>query len=118
MAETATLQQTTPILLSDRAAREIKKIMTTKQIPDGFGLRVGVRGGGCSGMSYILGFDKKRDHDMAFDIEGIPVYMDKRHGLYLMGTTVDYHDGLQARGFTFNNPNATQTCGCGSSFSA
>ncbi len=92
--------------------------MTTKDIPAGYGLRVGVKGGGCSGMSYILGFDKQRDQDAAYEIDGIPVYMDKRHGLYLMGVTVDYHDGLNARGFTFENPNATATCGCGSSFSA
>ncbi len=107
-----------PIALSDSAAREIRKIMQTKQIPDGYGLRVGVKGGGCSGMSYVLGFDKEREFDQAFDLAGIRVYVDKRHGLYLLGTTVDYHDGLNARGFTFDNPNATQTCGCGSSFSA
>jgi iron-sulfur cluster assembly protein len=114
---TQTLPQT-PITLSSRAAEEVHKIMTTKNVPDGYGLRVGVRGGGCSGMSYILGFDKKRDQDMTFDIDGIPLYVDKRHGLYLMGTTIDYHDGLNARGFTFDNPNATETCGCGASFAA
>lgn len=110
--------QQAPIQLSDRAGQEIKKIMTTKSIPEGYGLRVGVRGGGCSGMSYVLGFDKKREHDLEYDLDGITVFLDKRHGLYLMGTTVDYHDGLNARGFTFNNPNATSTCGCGSSFAA
>lgn len=107
-----------PVELTPRASSEIKHIMATKEIPEGFGLRVGVRGGGCSGMSYILGFDKRREHDLAFEIEDIPVYMDKRHGLYLMGTRIDYHDGLNARGFTFENPNAAATCGCGSSFSA
>jgi iron-sulfur cluster assembly protein len=107
-----------PVTLSDSAAREIRKIMQTKKIPDGYGLRVGVKGGGCSGMSYVLGFDKQREYDQAFDLDGIPVFMDKRHGLYLLGTQVDYHDGLNARGFTFDNPNATKTCGCGSSFSA
>lgn len=114
----ATTTTPAPIALSEQAGREIRKIMTTKQIPEGYGLRIGVRGGGCSGMSYILGFDKKREHDAAFVIDEIPVYIDKRHGLYLMGTTVDYHDGLDARGFTFDNPNATTTCGCGSSFAA
>lgn len=107
-----------PVLLSTQAAAEVQKIMSTKDIPEGYGLRVGVRGGGCSGMSYVLGFDKMREHDAKFDVDGIPVYIDKRHGLYLMGTTIDYHDGLNARGFTFENPNATQTCGCGSSFAA
>jgi iron-sulfur cluster assembly protein len=119
MAETLTqTAPKAPVMLSAQAASEVQKIMTTKDIPEGYGLRVGVRGGGCSGMSYVLGFDKMREHDVQFDVEGIPVYIDKRHGLYLMGTTIDYHDGLNARGFTFENPNATQTCGCGSSFAA
>ncbi|ARA94745.1 MAG: iron-sulfur cluster assembly accessory protein [Bacteroidetes bacterium] len=119
MADSATrTMPRAPIMLSERASREIRKIMATKDIPEGYGLRVGVRGGGCSGMSYILGFDKQREHDAAYEIDGIVLYMDKRHGLYLMGTTIDYHDGLNARGFTFDNPNATQTCGCGSSFAA
>ncbi|NBC86080.1 MAG: iron-sulfur cluster assembly accessory protein [Bacteroidetes bacterium] len=107
-----------PIEMSSTAAQEIRKIMRTKKIPDGYGLRVGVKGGGCSGMSYVLGFDKQREHDSEFDIDGIPVFMDKRHGLYLMGTMIDYHDGLDARGFTFDNPNATETCGCGASFAS
>jgi len=116
MPEVAVEKSAAPIALSHRAAVEIKSIMQSKQIPEAFGLRVGVRGGGCSGMSYILGFDKKREHDLSFEIDGIALYIDKRHGLYLMGTTVDYHDGLDARGFTFDNPNAATTCGCGSSF--
>ncbi|MCZ6705836.1 MAG: iron-sulfur cluster assembly accessory protein [Bacteroidetes bacterium] len=107
-----------PILLTSRAHSEIRRIMSEKEIPDGYSLRVGVRGGGCSGMSYILGFDRQREQDLEFEVDGIVVFMDKRHGLYLMGTTLDYHDGLDARGFTFENPNATATCGCGSSFSA
>ena len=87
-------------------------------MPDDFRLRVGVRGGGCSGMSYVLGFDRIRDHDIEFSVDGIDVFMDKRHGLYLLGTTLDYKDGLESRGFSFENPNATAKCGCGSSFSA
>lgn len=114
----ATTAKKAPIRISDQAAQEIQKIMNNKEVPEGYGLRVGVKGGGCSGMSYVLGFDRKREHDRAFEVSGIQVYMDKRHGLYLLGTTVDYHDGLDARGFTFENPNATQTCGCGSSFAA
>ncbi len=117
-----------PVTLTDRAAAEVRRIVANKQIPAHFGLRVGVKGGGCSGMSYVLGFDKARDHDLTFHLDApaadgtagdpITVFMDKRHGLYLMGTTVDYHDGLDARGFVFDNPTATSTCGCGSSFSA
>jgi len=105
-----------PIEITDQALVEIKKILTTKDIPEGYGLRVGVKGGGCSGMSYVLGFDKKRDFDQEFEISEVTVYMDKRQGLYLLNTRVDYHDGLDARGFIFENPNATSTCGCGSSF--
>ena len=112
-----------PVKLTDRAAAEVRRIVANKQIPSHFGLRVGVKGGGCSGMSYVLGFDKAREHDLTFEVDGaagdpITVFMDKRHGLYLMDTVVDYHDGLDARGFVFENPNATSTCGCGSSFAA
>jgi iron-sulfur cluster assembly protein len=107
-----------PIIMTDRAADEIRRIIATKEIPEDYALRVGVRGGGCSGMSYILGFDRHRDQDLQFELDGISILMDKRHGLYLMGTTLDYQDGLDARGFTFDNPNATATCGCGSSFAA
>ena len=107
-----------PVRLSPRAHLEVTRILDSKTIPEGYGLRIGVRGGGCSGMSYILGFDKLREHDITFDANGVVLYIDKRHGLYLMGTTIDYHDGLNARGFVFDNPNATQTCGCGSSFAA
>ncbi len=119
MPETATqTASNAPVSMSPTAAGKIRKIMQTKKIPEGYGLRIGVKGGGCSGMSYVLGFDKQREHDQEYEVEGISVFIDKRHGLYLMGTTVDYHDGLNARGFTFDNPNATETCGCGSSFAA
>ncbi|MEL6443993.1 MAG: iron-sulfur cluster assembly accessory protein [Bacteroidota bacterium] len=118
VAPAKTKKRPNPVILSDRASTEVKKIIANKQIPDGYGLRVGVRGGGCSGMSYILGFDKQKEHDLQFEQDGVAIFMDKRHGLYLMGTTVDYHDGLDARGFVFENPNATETCGCGSSFGA
>src|SRR5688500_18821127 len=107
-----------PVRLTDRAAAEVRRIVANKQIPADYGLRVGVKGGGCSGMSYILGFDRRREHDLEFQEHGLTVYMDRRHGLYLMDVTIDYHDGLDARGFVFDNPNATQTCGCGSSFAA
>lgn len=79
-------------------------------------LRIGVKGGGCSGMSYILGFDKKEDNDKSFEIEGIPCVMNKAHELYLAGIEIDWEDGLNNRGFTFSNPNASSTCGCGTSF--
>ena len=79
-------------------------------------LRVGVKGGGCSGMTYILGFDKKIENDQEFEVEGIPCVMNKSHEIYLLNMQVDWLDGLNNRGFTFQNPNASNTCGCGTSF--
>ena len=84
----------------------------------GFGCWEQPEGGGCSGMTYILGFDKKEDTDEEFMIDGLRVFMNPSHQLYLFGMQVDYQDGLNARGFVFENPNATKTCGCGTSFSA
>ena len=84
----------------------------------GHGLRVGVKGGGCSGFSYILGFDEEKENDQVFEIKGIKVLMQKSHAIYLLGMEIDWEEGLNNRGFSFNNPNATDTCGCGTSFSA
>jgi len=82
----------------------------------GKSLRIGVKGGGCSGLSYVLGFDEKQQADESYLIDSIPVIMNSAHGIYLMGMQVDWQDGLNARGFSFINPNATTTCGCGTSF--
>lgn len=79
-------------------------------------LRIGVKGGGCSGMTYILDFDQMKDNDEQFEVEGVPFIVDKSHGIYLVGMEVDWQGGLNSRGFTFNNPNASTTCGCGTSF--
>lgn len=108
---------TAPITFTEGAVKELFKLKEQQEIGDDFGLRVGVEGGGCSGMNYVLGFDQKKDGDQEYNIEGIRVFMHKAHGLYLAGMQIDFQDGLNARGFTFNNPNATSTCGCGSSFS-
>ncbi len=107
-----------PIALTDRAARQVRKIIDGEPIPSHHYLRVAVKGGGCSGLSYSLGFDERTDNDELFETEDIEVIVDKRHILYLSGISIDFHDGLDARGFVFNNPNATSTCGCGTSFSA
>ena len=115
---TETITNTAPVTLSKGAVAELKKLIDQQVIGANFGLRVGVEGGGCSGMSYILGFDQKKDGDTEYMIEGIRVFMNKAHGLYLAGMEIDFQNGLDARGFTFNNPNANSTCGCGSSFSA
>ncbi|HSI90376.1 MAG TPA: iron-sulfur cluster assembly accessory protein [Adhaeribacter sp.] len=107
-----------PITITEKALAEVKTIMQDKNVPEGYGLRIGVQGGGCSGMSYLLGFDKAKESDETFDLEGVTLIMDKKHGMYVMGMEVDFQDGLNARGFVFNNPQAKSTCGCGSSFSA
>ncbi len=105
-----------PVTLTTGAVTELKKLIDQQEISNDFGLRVGVEGGGCSGMSYILGFDQKKDGDSEYELNGIRLFMNKAHGLYLAGMEIDFKNGLDARGFTFNNPNASSTCGCGSSF--
>ncbi len=105
------------INITNKAIGEVKKIKEQNSIPAEYGLRVGVKGGGCSGMSYTLGFDAApKERDVVLDAEGVSVYIDTKSLFYLMGVTLDYSDGLMGKGFTFNNPNATKTCGCGSSF--
>lgn len=105
------------ITVTRKAIEEVKKIKIQNSIPDDYGLRLGVKGGGCSGMSYTLGFDAAaRDNDLVLDAEGVKVFIDTKSMFYLMEITLDFSDGLMGRGFTFNNPNATKTCGCGSSF--
>lgn len=110
--------ETSPITLTEGALVQLKEIKASQNIPDHFGLRVGVKGGGCSGFSYELGFDEKKPNDDAFTIGGIEVFMQKSHGIYLMGMEIDWVEGLNNRGFSFVNPNAKSTCGCGTSFSA
>lgn len=105
-----------PVKLSENAIKEIKRLMAASEDPSGSFLRLGVKGGGCSGLSYIIGFDKKEDDDMVYDVAGIPVIVKLSHALYLSGMEVRFEDGLNARGFSFNNPNASSSCGCGSSF--
>lgn len=118
MAETMMETQIQPITLTERAVMALDQIRKEEQVPDDHFLRVGVKGGGCSGFSYVLGFDVRKDGDQSYTISGLPVVMQKAHQLYLMGIEIDWLDGLDNRGFTFNNPNAKETCGCGTSFSA
>ena len=89
-----------PISITERAATEIKKIMATKNIPTGYGLRVGIKGGGC-GAQLIIGFDKKKSTDKEYLLSEIPVYIDKSHTLYIMGKSVDYYEGSDEQGFMF-----------------
>ncbi len=107
---------TTPVTLSHNAILELKRLMGEEGFDHAQVLRVGVKGGGCSGLSYVLAFDKAAPGDEYFSIEGIDCVMNPAHGIYLVGMEIDLSTGLDARGFVFTNPNASNTCGCGSSF--
>ena len=108
------------VQLTEIAAQEIKRVMDEQKMPAGVALRIAVAGGGCSGFEYKLGFDENVDEqsDIVREMHGVRVAVDKKSSLYLDGTEIDYHNGIEKRGFVFNNPNATKTCGCGSSFQA
>ncbi|MEO7522966.1 MAG: iron-sulfur cluster assembly accessory protein [Ferruginibacter sp.] len=107
---------TPPINFTESAVVEIKRLMNA----DGFDseklLRVGVKGGGCSGMTYILDFETKTDNDEVFESGTVSFIVDRSHSIYLIGMEVNWEGGLNSRGFTFKNPNASATCGCGTSF--
>lgn len=105
-----------PVTFTQNAINEINRLMNEKEFDNSKYLRVGVKGGGCSGFSYVLGFDDKQENDEEFEHGGIKFLMSKPHGIYLMGMEIDWYGGLNARGFTFSNPNASKTCGCGTSF--
>ena len=106
------------ITLTENAAIEVKRLMQAQNLTD-VNLRMGVKGGGCSGMSYTLNFESEtRDQDQVFDVHGVKVVVDPKSLLYLEGTTLDFVNGLEGSCFKFINPNATRSCGCGSSFSA
>jgi iron-sulfur cluster assembly accessory protein len=105
-----------PISFTEGALIEIKRLMAEDGFDNTQSLRVGVKGGGCSGMTYVMGFDKKEEKDNTYQFEDISFIMNKSHELYLFGMQVDWQNGLNNRGFTFTNPNASSTCGCGTSF--
>lgn len=108
---------TQEISITSKAAKEIKRIMEENKIPENYGLRVGVKGGGCSGLTYSLGFDETlKENDTLIEANGVKLFVDGKSLFYLMGTELDFSDGLNGRGFVFNNPNAKKTCGCGESF--
>lgn len=104
-----------PVTISRRACEEIQHIMKTKGIPSDYGLRVGIKGAGCGGMSLLIGFDKKKETDLSYSIEGIPVYVDKKHAMYVIGKEVDFVNESDAKGFTFidraeDNTQPTASC--------
>jgi len=104
------------ITLTPKALTEVKRLLDNEKKPE-LGLRMGVRSGGCSGFSYMLGFDSLHEGDNVQEVDGVKVFVDLKSAPTLEGTEVDYTDGLQGKGFTFSNPNATRSCGCGESFS-
>lgn len=106
----------TPVSFTPGALNEIRRLMSAEDFDGSKALRVGVKGGGCSGLSYVLGFDDKGENDEVYQFEGLSFIMNKSHSIYLMGMEIDYSDGLNARGFAFANPNASKSCGCGTSF--
>lgn len=110
-------QMSEEIRLTDKAVEQVRRLMEQNNIPESHGLRVSVKGGGCSGLSYVLGFDETPgEKDMVLDAQGVRVFVDPKSLFYLSGTVLDFSDGLNGKGFVFNNPQAARTCGCGSSF--
>ena len=103
--------------LSDKAAEKVKEIRGEENIEESYALRLKVQGGGCSGFSYDLYFDQPAEMDRSFEVKGVKLICDQMSLMYLVGTEVDYVEGLHGAGFKFINPNVKSTCGCGSSFS-
>ncbi len=105
------------ITVSEKAANKAREF-AKKDKQEEFGLRVGVKGGGCSGLTYTLSIDTEaRPEDKVIDENGVKLFVDKKSYVFLAGTVLEYSDGLNGKGFVFNNPNAKTTCGCGTSFS-
>ena len=104
-------------IVTPKAAQQINQLRVENNLPESHGLRVGVKGGGCSGFTYVLGFDSEpREGDKIFDLAGVKIFIDPKSLTYLSGTQLDFQDDLNGKGFVFSNPHATKTCGCGSSF--
>jgi iron-sulfur cluster assembly protein len=104
------------VTVTDRAAEELGRL-AEKEESGSDGVRLAVKGGGCSGLSYVLEFSGERDGDNVLEHGGIRFYMDRKSAIYLKGIVLDYKEGLDGKGFVFQNPNASSTCGCGESFS-
>jgi iron-sulfur cluster assembly protein len=117
MNSAATLDHSSLVTITEKAQAEIRTIFEREEKAGEIGLRLAVIGGGCSGLSYEMEFSERRSDDTVIDCEGFEVLLDPKSTIYLKGITLDFQDGLQGRGFVFSNPNATNTCGCGESFS-
>jgi iron-sulfur cluster assembly protein len=118
MDSTQTTKNAPAVTLTEAALKEVKRLLNVQGITEG-GLRLGVKGGGCSGLSYTVNFDEKiGEHDSVYEVDGVKVIVDMKSAIYLQGTQLDFHKDLTGGGFKFVNPNADKTCGCGESFSA
>ncbi len=116
---TLTEQKSIGIQVTDKASMAVRRIAVKEgREGDDFGLRVGVKGGGCSGLVYVLSIveDDPLETDRVVDHNGLRIFIDKRSYVYLAGTELDFSDGLNGKGFVFQNPNASRACGCGNSF--
>ena len=105
-----------PVTFTKGAIEELNRLMNDPAFDTNKSLRIGVKGGGCSGLTYVLDFEIKKPSDVQYHYEGLSFIMDKAHEMYLHGMEIDWQGGLNSRGFTFSNPNASATCGCGTSF--
>lgn len=115
VTETETRTPKALVTATPAAIEELKRLLAAETASDG--IRLGVKGGGCSGLSYVLDFSTKRDGDNVVEQDGISFYLDRKSSIYLKGIVLDFKEGLKGKGFVFQNPNATSTCGCGESFS-
>ena len=115
MAEESTI--TEMVTLTAAAQEQVRALLAAEEDTDGVGLRLGIQGGGCSGLSYVLELSELEDKDTILEFKGFQVYLDPKSTIYLSGITLDYQAGLQGKGFVFQNPMASNTCGCGESFS-
>lgn len=111
-----TVTAAAPVNFTEGAIAEIKRLMNEPEFDSEKFLRIGVKGGGCSGMTYVLGFDNKEEKDDLFEVNDIQFILNPAHAIYLTGMQIHWEGGLNSRGFTFINPNASKTCGCGTSF--
>lgn len=98
-----------PVTITDKAFQEICKIKNTKKIPEQYGLRIGLKGGGCAGVTYLLGFDTAGKDDGTFDLNGLQVYISKKHTMHVMGLTLDFYEGSDTRGFMFSHPDHSES---------
>jgi len=104
------------VTLTEAAKAQVLALLSQEENAS-LGLRLGIKGGGCSGLSYVLDFTEEREGDTVMEFEGFRVYLDRKSTIYLSGITLDHQSGLEGKGFVFQNPAATNTCGCGESFS-